>query len=123
VLPGGAITVGRPSKKGWARVFHSWCPSNDIAKFDRLKAVGNEVRWSGRWSHTDTPTGGAPSNREGIFPWIMVRDGELGVSDCSLGGSNQMGTGQILTRKSTRQLRSGWSVVTVDLSPTNGIPN
>jgi ketosteroid isomerase-like protein len=74
-LPGGASHGRQAIEKGWARVFQSWHPRNDIAKFDRLKAVGNEVRSSGRWSHTDFPTGGAPSNREGSFTWIMAREG------------------------------------------------
>ena len=76
VGPGGASHGRQAIEKGYARVFQSWHPSNDISKFDRLKAVGNEVRLSGRWSHTDTPTGGAPSNREGLFTWIAVREGD-----------------------------------------------
>jgi ketosteroid isomerase-like protein len=76
VLPGGASHGRQAIEKGWARVFQSWHPSNDIATFDRSKAVGNEVRSSGRWSHTDTPTGSPPSNRQGSFTWIMVREGD-----------------------------------------------
>jgi uncharacterized protein (TIGR02246 family) len=76
VLPGGSFHGRQAIEKGWARVFQSWHPSNDIDKFDRFKAVGNEVRTSGSWSDTVYPTGGAPSNREGIFTWIMVREGD-----------------------------------------------
>ena len=76
VLPGGSFHGRQAIEKGWARVFQSWHPSNDIANFDWLKAVGNEVRSSGRWSHTDPPAGSAPSNREGSFTWIMVREGD-----------------------------------------------
>ena len=77
MLPWGGAFHGRQAiEKGWAGVFQSWHPSNQISKLDRLKAAGNEVRSSGRWSHTDTPTGGAPSNRVGSFTWIMVREGD-----------------------------------------------
>ena len=77
VLPWGGGFRGRQAiEKGYAGVFRSWHPSNQISKLDRLKAAGNEVRSSGRWSHTDTPTGGAPSNRVGSFTWIMVREGD-----------------------------------------------
>jgi uncharacterized protein (TIGR02246 family) len=77
MLPWGGAFHGRQAiEKGWAGVFQSWRPSNQISKLDRLKAAGNEVRSSGRWSHTDTPTGGAPSNRVGSFTWIMVREGD-----------------------------------------------
>jgi len=77
VLPWGGGFHGRQAiEKGFAGVFQSWHPSSQISKLDRLKAAGNEVRSSGRWSHTTYETGGAPSNREGSFAWIMVREGD-----------------------------------------------
>jgi uncharacterized protein (TIGR02246 family) len=77
VLPWGGGFHGRQAiEKGWAGVFQSWHPTNQISKFDRLKAAGNEVRSSGRWSHTTYETGGAPSNRVGSFVWIIVREGD-----------------------------------------------
>ena len=77
VQPWGGGFHGRQAiEKGYAGVFQSWHPSNHTSKLDRLKAAGNEVRSSGRWSHTDTPTGSAPSNRVGSFTWIMVREGD-----------------------------------------------
>jgi uncharacterized protein (TIGR02246 family) len=52
MLPWGGAFHGRQAiEKGWAGVFQSWHPSNQISKLDRLKAAGNEVRSSGRWSH------------------------------------------------------------------------
>jgi len=77
VLPWGGGFHGRQAiQKGFAGVFQSWHPTNQISKFDRLKAAGNEVRSSGRWSHTTYETGGAASNRVGSFAWIMVREGD-----------------------------------------------
>jgi uncharacterized protein (TIGR02246 family) len=77
VLPWGGGFHGRQAiEKGFAGVFQSWHPSSQISKLDRLKAAGNEVRSSGRWSHTTYETGGAPSKREGSFAWIMVREGD-----------------------------------------------
>jgi uncharacterized protein (TIGR02246 family) len=77
VLPWGGGFHGRQAiEKGWAGVFRSRHPSNQISKVDRLKAAGGEVRSSGRWSHTTYETGGAPSNRVGSFEWIMVREGD-----------------------------------------------
>jgi uncharacterized protein (TIGR02246 family) len=77
ILPWGGAFHGRPAiEKGFAGVFRSWRPSNQISRLDRLKVVGNEVRPSGRWSHTTYPTGSAPNSREGSFTWIMVREGD-----------------------------------------------
>jgi uncharacterized protein (TIGR02246 family) len=77
VLPWGGGFHGRQAiEKGFAGVFQSWHPTNQISKFDRLRAAGNEVRSNGRWSHTTYETGGAPSNRVGSFVWIIVREGD-----------------------------------------------
>jgi uncharacterized protein (TIGR02246 family) len=73
---GEDFTVGRRSKKALQGFFRVEHPSSQISKVDRLKAAGNEVRSSGRWSHTTYETGGAPSNRVGSFEWIMVREGD-----------------------------------------------
>ena len=77
VLPWGGGFHGRQAiEKGFAGVFQSWHPSSQISKLDRLKAAGNEVRSSGRWSVTYQPQGGGTIKGDGHRTWVFVREGD-----------------------------------------------
>jgi ketosteroid isomerase-like protein len=64
-------------EKSYAYDFQRWHPYNHITTVNRLNAIGNEVRATGRWSGSasarDTDF---PSNSEGYFTWIIVREGD-----------------------------------------------
>jgi uncharacterized protein (TIGR02246 family) len=64
-------------EKSYAYDFQRWHPYNHITTVNRLNAIGNEVRATGRWSGSasarDTDF---PSNIEGYFHWIIVREGD-----------------------------------------------
>jgi len=43
---------------------------------DRVNAVGNEVRASGRWNGTYQEWGGGPKQAKGYWASIVVREGD-----------------------------------------------
>ena len=64
-------------EKSYAYDFQRWHPYNHITTVNRLNAIGNEVRATGRRSGSasarDTDF---PSNNEGYYHWIIVREGD-----------------------------------------------
>ena len=64
-------------EKSYAHDFERWHPNNHIVRIDRINAVGNDVRVTGRWNESHrSDINGAPRYDEGYFTWTIVREGD-----------------------------------------------
>ena len=63
-------------EKSYAHYFESWHPHSLVTTVIRVIEVGNEVRSNGRWSETFDDVG-IPTNHEGFYSWILVREGDI----------------------------------------------
>jgi uncharacterized protein (TIGR02246 family) len=61
-------------EKGYAQFLQSYRMNNHITSVDRVSAVGNEIRSTGRWSAIDYDYG-TPTNHEGYYSSIVVSEG------------------------------------------------
>jgi ketosteroid isomerase-like protein len=64
-------------EKGYVQLdVKSWQIGSYITTVDRVIAVGNEVRSTGRWSCVHKNRSGAPGNADGHYSWVIVREGD-----------------------------------------------
>jgi uncharacterized protein (TIGR02246 family) len=64
-------------EKGYVQLdVKSWQIGSYITTVDRVVAVGNEVRSTGRWSCVHKNWSGAPGNADGHYSWVIVREGD-----------------------------------------------
>jgi uncharacterized protein (TIGR02246 family) len=61
-------------EKGYAQFLQGYRMNNHITSVDRVSAVGNEIRSTGRWSAVDYDYG-IPTNHEGYYSSIVVTEG------------------------------------------------
>jgi uncharacterized protein (TIGR02246 family) len=61
-------------ENGYAQFLQSYRMNNHITSVDRVSAVGNEIRSTGRWSAIDYDYG-TPTNHEGYYSSIVVSEG------------------------------------------------
>jgi len=102
-------------EKSYAQDFQSWQSNNHFTKIDRLIAVGNEVRATGRCSDSPQDAHGVRRNNEGYYSWIIVREGDTWkirrstlsetnwpsiLPACSSRGSNRLQIGPAASGKS-----------------------
>ena len=78
VQPWGGGFHGRQAiEKGYVQLdVKSWQIGSYITTVDRVVAVGNEVRSTGRWSCVHKNWSGAPGNADGHYSWVIVREGD-----------------------------------------------
>jgi uncharacterized protein (TIGR02246 family) len=73
----GAFHGRQAIEKGYVQLdFKSWQIGNYFTTVDRVTAVGNDVRATGRWSCAHKSWSGAPGNADGHFSWTIVREGD-----------------------------------------------
>jgi uncharacterized protein (TIGR02246 family) len=58
------------------RSFQQYQSNNHVLKVDRVNAVGNDVRVSGKWSCAFHDTDGRDKHIDGHYSWILVREGD-----------------------------------------------
>src|ERR1700722_16827583 len=64
-------------EKGYVQLdVKSWQIGSYITSVDRVVAVGNEVRSTGRWRCVHKNWSGAPGNADGHYSWVIVREGD-----------------------------------------------
>ncbi len=69
-------------EKGYVQLdVKSWQIGSYITTVDRIVAVGNEVRSTGRWSCVHKNWSGAPGNADGHYSWVIVREGDTSVGN------------------------------------------
>ena len=61
-------------EKGYAQFLQSYHMNNHITSVNRVSAVGNEIRSTGRWSAIDYDYG-ITTNHEGYYSSIVVSEG------------------------------------------------
>ena len=68
---------GRQAIEKWyAQSFQSLHPNNHYTNINRLIAVGNEVRATGKWSDNPQDENLIRRSSEGYCSWIFVREGD-----------------------------------------------
>ena len=64
-------------EKGYVQLdVKSWQIGSYITTVERVVAVGNEVRSTGRWSCVHKNWSGAPGTADGYYSWVIVREGD-----------------------------------------------
>jgi uncharacterized protein (TIGR02246 family) len=75
--PDGSFHGRQAIEKHYARhSFQDHHANNRSATVDRVIAVGNEVRATGRWSETYQESGGGTVHADGRCSWVFVREGD-----------------------------------------------
>jgi uncharacterized protein (TIGR02246 family) len=88
-IPESKVSAGHGRQgieKAYARWFKGWQVGNYFTTVDRVIAVGNEIRSSGKWSDIFKGTEGGNTSFEGYYSWILVREGDtwkIRKSTCS----------------------------------------
>jgi hypothetical protein len=75
--PDGSFHGRQAIEKHYARQsFQDHHANNRSTTVDRVIAVGNEVRATGRWSETYQESGGGTVHADGRCSWVFVREGD-----------------------------------------------
>jgi ketosteroid isomerase-like protein len=88
-IPESKVSAGHGRQgveKAYAHWFKNWQVRNYSSTVDRVVAVGNEIRSTGRWSDTFQGIEGGATSFEGHYSWVIAREGDtwkIRKSTCS----------------------------------------
>jgi uncharacterized protein (TIGR02246 family) len=78
-IPESKVSAGHGRQgieKAYAHWFKNWQVRNYSSTVDRVVAVGNEIRSTGRWSDIFQGIEGGATSFEGHYSWVIAREGD-----------------------------------------------